>query len=57
MRYGGADRSAAYLKSVECDFDQNMPWSSWSVEIPWETLEETIGKSGRQWEIYRTSGY
>ena len=43
MRYGGADRSAAYLKSVECDFDQNMPWSSWSVEIPWETLEKRSG--------------
>ena len=39
----GADRSAAYLKSVECDFDQNMPWSSWSVEIPWETLEKRSG--------------
>ena len=40
----GADRAASYLKSVECDFDQNMPWSSWSVEIPWETLEERAGK-------------
>lgn len=42
----GADSSAAYLKSVECDFDQNMPWSSWSVEIPWETLEERVRNLG-----------
>ena len=36
----GADKAAAYLKSVECEFDQNMPWSSWKVTIPWDTLEE-----------------
>lgn len=36
----GADKAATYLKSVECEFDQNMPWSSWKVTIPWDTLEE-----------------
>ena len=35
----GADKAASYLKSVECDFDQDTPWSSWNVEIPWEILE------------------
>ena len=38
----GADKGASYLKSVECNFDQNMPWSSWNVEIPWETLEDRL---------------
>lgn len=31
---------ASYLKSVECSFDQNAPWSSWKVSIPWRILEE-----------------
>ena len=31
---------ASYLKSVECSFDQNAPWSSWKVSVPWRTLEE-----------------
>ena len=35
----GADKAASYLKSVECDFDQDTPLSSWNVEIPWEILE------------------
>lgn len=36
----GAEEAAAYLKSVECSFDAEEPWSRWSVEIPWETLAE-----------------
>lgn len=35
--WGGEPSS--YLKSVECSFDQNAPWSSWEVSIPWEILE------------------
>lgn len=42
----GADKAAAYLKSVECDFDQDMPWSSWNVEIPWQILENRAAESG-----------
>ena len=38
----GKAGASSYLKSVECDFDQNMPWSSWEVEIPWQLLEERI---------------
>lgn len=37
----GAGKAASYLKSVECGFDQEAPWSSWSVEIPWERIEES----------------
>ncbi len=36
--WGGTPSS--YLKSVECEFDQNAPWSSWKVTIPWTILEE-----------------
>lgn len=36
--WGGT--SSSYLKSVECEFDQNAPWSSWKVTIPWTVLEE-----------------
>ena len=36
----GAAKAAAYLKSVPCKFDEREPWSSWSVEIPWETIEK-----------------
>ena len=34
---------SSYLKSVECEFDQNAPWSSWNVTIPWTILEERTG--------------
>lgn len=51
----GADRSAAYLKSVECDFDQNMPGAAGAWKFP-GNFRETIGKSGRQRGIYRASG-
>lgn len=34
----GAEEAASYLKAVPCQFDQNEPWSSWNVTIPWDTL-------------------
>lgn len=36
----GAAKAASYLQSVPCKFDELEPWSHWSVEIPWETIEE-----------------
>ena len=42
----GADTDAPYLKSVECTFDQNSPWSSWQVEIPWKNLEKNSALFG-----------
>ena len=36
----GAEEAAPYLKSVECDFDAEEPWSRWSVEIPWDTVND-----------------
>lgn len=40
----GADEAASHLKSVECDFDRDFPWSSWEVSVPWEHLEEGLAK-------------
>lgn len=44
----GSSSAAPYLKSVPCQFDEKEPWSSWTVEIPWEMLEkraeEKMGK-------------
>lgn len=34
----GAEKAASYLKAVSCQFDQEEPWSAWSVTIPWKTL-------------------
>ncbi|MDO4275771.1 MAG: SpoIID/LytB domain-containing protein [Eubacteriales bacterium] len=36
----GAQEAAAYLKSVECTFDSEEPWSKWSVNIPWDSLSQ-----------------
>ena len=36
----GSSTAAPYLKSVPCQFDEEEPWSSWKVEIPWKMLEE-----------------
>lgn len=36
----GAEEAASYLKAVACEFDENEPWSSWTVTIPWQTLSE-----------------
>ena len=36
----GSSKAAPYLKSVPCSFDKEEPWSAWSVEIPWESLED-----------------
>lgn len=36
----GADKSASYLKSVICDFDEGSPWRTWKVMIPWENLQK-----------------
>lgn len=40
----GAEQASAYLKAVECEFDQEMPWSSWTVEIPWDALAQRCGE-------------
>ena len=37
----GADSAAPFLKSVACRFDQDQPWGSWKVDIPWEKLEDS----------------
>ena len=46
----GAEEPAPYLKSVDCGFDSEEPWSQWETEILWETLErraqEIQGASG-----------
>ena len=36
----GATEAASYLKSVTCAFDQESPWSTWQVSIPWDVLKE-----------------
>lgn len=36
----GAEEAASYLKAVSCDFDQEEPWSSWTVTIPWDELAD-----------------
>lgn len=36
----GAEEAAAYLQSVVCPFDADAPWGSWSVELPWDILQE-----------------
>lgn len=36
----GAKEAASYLKSVSCTFDAEEPWSRWSVEIPWSSVEQ-----------------
>lgn len=36
----GAAQAASYLNSVPCEFDQEQPWSLWTVSIPWRTLED-----------------
>lgn len=47
----GAEEPAPYLKSVDCGFDSEEPWSQWETEILWETLErraqEIQGASGK----------
>lgn len=42
----GVEAESPYLKSVECTFDQDSPWSSWQVEIPWKNLEESSASFG-----------
>ena len=37
----GADSAAPFLKSVACRFDQDQPWGSWKVDIPWEKLADS----------------
>ena len=37
----GADQPAPYLKSVVCSFDEDQPWGSWIVEIPWEQISRS----------------
>lgn len=38
----GVKEAASYLKSVECTYDSAEVWSNWSVEIPWDILEEYV---------------
>lgn len=33
-------KGRVYLQSVPCKFGELEPWSHWSVEIPWETIEK-----------------
>ena len=40
------DRAAPYLRSVPCKFDEEEPWSSWIVELPWKMLEDRIREKG-----------
>lgn len=40
----GAEMISGYLKSVNCSFDKEEPWSRWSVEIPWKNLEDKAGR-------------
>lgn len=42
----GAREAASYLKSVECNFDKDMPWSRWEVEIPWENFKSRQPQKG-----------
>lgn len=39
----GADEAADYLKSVVCSFDAEEPWSSWSVVLPWDMVNDRTG--------------
>lgn len=38
----GAEEAASYLKSVECGFDSQEPWSCWQVQIPWKNIEQRL---------------
>lgn len=40
----GAEKAAGYLQSVVCGFDEEEPWSRWSVEIPWDKISERAGE-------------
>ena len=41
-----SDEAAPYLRSVPCKFDEEEPWSSWIVELPWKMLEDRIREKG-----------
>lgn len=43
----GSDEAAPYLRSVPCKFDEEEPWSSWIVELPWKMLEDRIREKGK----------
>lgn len=43
----GAVPAASFLKSVECSFDKEEPWSRWEVKIPWDFLEK---QAAGKWE-------
>lgn len=38
----GKVTAAPYLKSVPCRFDEEEPWSSWTVELSWELLKKRV---------------
>ena len=42
----GSDEAAPYLRSVPCKFDEEEPWSSWIVDLPWKMLEDRIREKG-----------
>lgn len=46
----GADEAASHLKSVECDFDRDAPWSRWEVTVPWKNPEAELAKLTAQKE-------
>jgi stage II sporulation protein D len=35
-----------YLKGVECPFDENSPYYQWRIELPVQTLEQSLRKQG-----------
>lgn len=37
-----------YLKGVECPFDENSPYYQWRVELPVQSLEQSLRKQGIQ---------
>lgn len=48
----GAQEAAPFLKRVVCDFDEQSPWRSWNVTIPWENLQKKItALAGTQQDI------
>lgn len=38
----GSVEALSYLKSVECKYDMNLPWSEWETYISWDELRKRI---------------
>lgn len=50
----GAKTAAPYLKSVDCPFDNNLSWSKWETEIPWETIQKRAQEKAEKQESLRS---